>query len=159
MTTISVDQLDGFFRETGEFTVTIPALAQPTLAELSKFRIRKIERDTSPIEAVTLKLGTVLLPDEDRIGGGEYERRIASKFAICLGYQHACWLVEHQGEFPEFMALLRKVYIDFLGLIVVYAYGDRHVPYLYQDGKRWYLGWGWADDALHRAGRVAVSGK
>lgn len=157
-------QIDDFFRATGEVTIRIPALPRPTLAELrEKYSwIREengIKRDTSPIEAVTLKLGTVLGIDEKQIAGSEYERRIAPKLDICLGYQHACWLVEHQDEFPELKALLGKVYIDFLGLVVVYAYGHRYFPSLSRHGERWYVDWDWVEGGLCRVERVAVSGK
>lgn len=158
-------QMGDFFHETGEgVTIQIPALPRPTLEQLRKefSWIREeegIERDTSPIEAVTFKLGTVLRPDEERIDGAEYERRMVSKFDICLGYQHACWFVEHQDGFPEFMILLGKVYVDFTGLVVVDASGRRDLPCVDQDGGRWYLGWGWARGDLLRAGRIAISGK
>jgi len=163
MSTISVDQrfamqVGDFFRETGEFTVTIPALAQPTLEELTKFRIREIECDISPIEAVTLKLGTVLLPDEDRIGGDEYKQRRIS-LAGQFGYQQLNWLMEHQDEHPAFRALLGKIYIDGTGIIVVDVFGDRRFPYLNQRGERWCLYWGWIEYGLVRFGRIAVSGK
>ncbi|MBI4086185.1 MAG: hypothetical protein HY433_03030 [Candidatus Liptonbacteria bacterium] len=84
-------QVGDFFRETGELTIQIPALARPTLAELrEKYSwIREengIERDTSPTEAVTLKLGTVLRPDEERINGAEYERRLAPRLDLTLSY-------------------------------------------------------------------------
>ncbi len=162
MSTISVDQrfamqVGDFFRETGEFTVTIPALAQPTLEELTKFRIREIECDISPIEAVTLKLGTVLLPDEDRIGGDEYKQRRIS-LAGQFGYQQLNWLMEHQDEHPAFRALLGKIYIDGTGIIVVDAHGYRCFPSLNRHGGRWYLSWAWLEHDLLRNGRIAVSG-
>lgn len=157
-------QIGDFFLEMEEVTVRVPALPRPTLEQLrEEFSwIREengIERDTSPTEAVTLKLGTVLRPDEERVNGSEYEQRITPKLDICLGYQHACWLVEHQDEFPELMAFLGKVYIDFPGLVVVDADGDRDFPFLDEVGERWYLGWFWVEDALDRDGRIAFSGK
>ncbi len=157
-------QVGDFFRETGEFMIQILALPRPTPKQLrEKFswihKENAIERDTSFIGAVTLKLGTVLRPAEKPIDGIEYERRIASKLDICLGYQHAVWLVEHQDEFPEFKILLGKIYIDFVGLVVVGADGDRNFPYLSQNGERWYLDWDWIEHDLNRDGRIAVSGK
>ena len=93
-------QVGDFFRETGEVMIQIPPLARPKFEELqSKFGIRKIERDTSPTEAVTLKLGTVLRPDEGRIDGVEYERRRAS-LAGQVGYQQLNWLVGDQQQPP-----------------------------------------------------------
>lgn len=154
-------QIGDFFRETGEVAIHIPALPRPTLAELrARYSwIDRIERDTSPTSAVTLKLGTVLRSEEGPIDGSEYERRLATKLDITLGYQYAEWLVKHQEAFPALMALLGKVYIDFPGLVVVGAGGCRHFPYLDGDGGRWYLGWDWTGNDLYRVGRVAVSGK
>ena len=156
-------QIGDFFRDTGELALQIPALPRPTLAELrEKFSwIRAengIERDTSPTEAVTLRLGTVLRADEKSIGGEEYERRRVSLTGL-HGYQQAAWLVEHQDEFPEVMALLGKVYIDFPGLVVASADGDRNFPYLYRVGKRWDLRWRWTVYDLFSSGRIASSGK
>lgn len=150
-----------FFRETGEVTIQIPALPRPTIEELQeKFSwIKSIERDTSSVEAIVLNLGTVLCPNEERIDSTEYERRIAPKLAVSLGYQHARWLVEHQGTFPDFMALLGKIYIDFPGLVVVGVGGDRHFPCLDRDGRRWVLHWLWVGRGLDRSGRVALSSK
>lgn len=158
-------QVGDYFQETGELTIQIPALVRPTAEQLQEkyswiCKENGIERDTSPTEeAVTLKLGTVLCADEERISGSEYERRIAPRLNISLGYQQAMWLVEHQDKFPEFMALLGKVYIDFPGLIVVHADGIRRFPYLGRGGERWYLRWVWIDHDLSRRGRVALSGK
>lgn len=150
-----------FFRETGEVAIQIPALPRPTIEQLQeKFSwIKSIERDTSPVEAIVLNLGTVLYPNEERIDDTEYERRIAPKIAVSLGYQHARWLAEHQDAFPDFMALLGKIYIDFPGLVVVRAVGYRYFPRLSWGGRRWALYWGWVGDGLDRYGRVALSSK
>ncbi len=146
-----------------ELTIQIPALPRPTLAELqAKFPglgIKSIERDTSPVEAVTLKLATVLRTNEESVGGANYERRIAPKLDIILGFQQAMWLVGHQDEFPAFMALLGKIYIDFSGLVVVTDDDDRHFPYLSQDGTHWRMGWYWIRLGFSRLGRIAVSSK
>ena len=154
-------QIGDFFRETGELTLSIPALPRPTLQELqAKFSwIKSIERDTSPTDAVILKLGTVLRPDEERVNGTEYERRLVLKPGLCLGYQQAVWPTEHQDEFPAFMALLGKIYIDFSGLVVVDGDGRRRVPCLVRLGLRWHLHWGWLGADLDQSGRLAVSCK
>jgi hypothetical protein len=154
--------LEGFLRNTGELTVHIPALKRPTLAQLqAKYAwIKKIERDTSPEGPVTLNLATVLRDAaEGSINGPEYERRIASSLSRLLGYQQLAWLVEHQDEYPAFMALLGKVYVDFSGLVVVDGRGDRYVPYGCRLGKRWDAYWGWLGNYFHRNGRLAVSGE
>ncbi len=150
-----------FFRETGELTIEIPALPRPTFEELqAKFpRIKKIERDTSPTGPVTMKFGTVLRPGEKRINGAEYERRLTPKIDIVLGYQHWNWVFEHQSEYPDLMALLGKIYIDFPGIIVVLGDGGRSCPCLFQGGGRFGQGWDWFDNVLGRSGRIAVSGK
>lgn len=149
----------GFFRKTGEFTIRVPALPRPTLARLQGQHswIKSIERDNSPTETTTLSLGTVLRPDEGSVGGTKYEQRIVS--LPTMGYQHAVWLVEHQDEFPEFMALLGKIYIDFPGLIVVLGNGYRRVPCLRRAGGRWCLDWHWLGSDFYSFGRVAVSSK
>ncbi len=150
-----------FFRETGELIIETQALPRPTLEELQeKFNwIKRIERDTSPTEAMRLQLATVLHKNEKWIDGAEYERRLAPKLNLALGYQQAVWLVEHQDEFPDFMAMLGKVYIDFPGLIVVSSDGYRNYPYLIQLGGRWDLRWDWIDDVFRSSARIAVSGK
>jgi hypothetical protein len=154
-----------FFRETGELTgtntIVIPALPRPTSAELhAKYAwIRKedgIKLDISPTEVVTLRLGTLLRLDEERIDTAEYERRRASLTGQ-FGYQQLEWLVKHQDEHSAFKALLGKIYIDGTGLIVVDADGGRDFPYLYGNGRRWYLNWNWNDNDLNRNGRLAVS--
>ena len=154
-------QVSDFFRETGEFTIDIPVLARPMLAELqAKFSwIRSIECDTSPTEAVALKLGTVLRLDEERINSFEYEQRRAPLAGRLFGCQQLIWLVEHQDEHPAFKALLGRIYIDGPGLIVVHADGYRHFPCLDVHGARWYLDWSSTEDVLFRHGRIAVSGK
>ncbi len=157
-------QVGDFFRETGEVTIQIPALPRPTLAELrKKFSwIREeggIERDTSPTEAVTFKLGTVLRPDEERINGPEYEQRRAPLAGRLFGYQQLAWLVEYQDEHPALKALLGRIYIDGPGLVVVDADGGRDFPDLVGRGRRWDLRWRWSGRGLLRHGRLAVSGK
>jgi hypothetical protein len=134
------------FRDTNELSIQLPALKRPTLEQLqSKYDwIKSIERDVSTEEPVTLSLATVLaVGSKSSINGKEYEKRIASKLSSLLGFQHRQWLLEHQAEFPEFMALLGKVYIDFPGLVVVNRDGDRSVPYCGRDGSRWAGSWGW----------------
>ena len=108
----------------------------------------------------TLILGTVLREGETgSINGTEYERRLAPKQNVILGFQHRQWLLEHQTEFPELMALLGKVYIDFSGLVVVLGGGDRGVPCVSLDGRRWDGFWAWLDGDFRPDGRVAVSRK
>lgn len=168
-----------FFRETGELTLEIPALPRPTIKKLWKDielnisipasqrqtirelqeKIESIERDTSSTRVVTLKLGTVLRPTEEQVDDHEYERRLAPKLPFRLGYQHADWLVKHQGELPELNALLGNVYcIDFHGLGVVFAFGSRGIPCLIGYYGQWFLRWKWFGGNFNRRGRVAVCG-
>jgi hypothetical protein len=148
------------FRETGEIAIQIPALPRPTLADLkAKYGIKKIERDTSTTESVTIVLCTVLREGENPINGTEYERRLQPKQDVLLGFQHRQWLLEHQAEFPDLMALLGKVYIDFPGLVVVGAYGHRLVPCANQHGDRWDDRWLWLGFVFSLLGRVASSRK
>lgn len=156
-------QIGDFFRETGEIAIQIPALPRPTLGELqAKYSwIKSIESDTSPTDAVTLTLGTVLGPDEEQIDGKEYKSRRVPLAGRMLGYQHGVWLVDHQDdpELAPLKALLGKAYIDLSGLVVVDADGGRDSPSLGTDGERWGLPWHWAENFLGRFGRLAVSGK
>lgn len=149
-----------FWRVLDDLGILIPALKRPALKELRKqfSWIKSIKRNTSPTEAVMLRLGTVLRENEDYVGGSEYERRLAPRQNLVLGYQQAFWLVEHQDEFPAFKALLGKnYYIDFPGLIVALAGGHRYFyfPSLVVGGARWCLVWRWTSKNLYRRGRVA----
>lgn len=147
------------WRQLKEFSIELPALPRPTLEGLQALYlwIRSIEYDESPTEAVTLQLGTFLRPGEERINGAEYERRRKPHLVSCLGRQHALWLVEHQDELPEFMALLWKVHIDFPGVVAVSVDGRRHFAYLDRGGERWCLNWRWTGSGLISYGRVAFS--
>jgi hypothetical protein len=152
-------QIGDYFRNTGELSIKIPALKRYTLEQIQEkhpgMNIVSVE-DTSTEEEVTLSLATVLVPSDDgSIEGEEYWKRVVAKLNSLLGIQHRDWLVEHQTEFPEFMALLGKVWIDFLGTIVVRRNGDRNAPDCYQDGSRWRGGWHWLGRDFHGLGRVA----
>lgn len=147
--------------------ISIPALPRPTLAELRKkypwIREEKgIERDTSPIEASILQLGTVLEnnKNEDYIDGVEYWRRLKSMRGL-MGYQHALWLLEHQDEYPPDL-FGENISIDFPGLIVVGSDDCRNFPFLVgaRNGKRWFLSWSVMEayEGLGRGGRIAFSG-
>lgn len=150
-----------YFRETGEVTIQIPALPRPTLKDLkAKYPwIDRIENDTSPIVPVTLTLGTVLRPDEERINGSEYEQRRAPLTGRIHGYQQLVWLVENQDQHPVFKAVLGQIYIDGPGIIVVHADGGRYFPCLGGHGERWGFCWYWTEYDLDRYGRIAVSSK
>ena len=142
-----------------KLNITIPALPRPTLKELQEKWpwIQSIESDRSPEEAVTLELDTVLKKGENYISGMEYERRI--KDIPVLGYQQALWLFEHQDKYPKFKKLCGKIYIDFLGLMVLHGDGYRYFPCLVGFGERWYLHWRWLDDGFTSDDRLARSGK
>lgn len=149
-----------FFRETEEVTIDIPALPRPSLEELqAKFSgVKGIKRDTSPTRTVAMRLGTVLRPNDERIDGPEYERRLAPQLDLALGYQQAAWLIERYGSSPWLMAQLGKVYIDFPGLVVENVHGSRFFLCLNDDSKRWDLDWHWIGKGLLRNGLVAFSG-
>gem|GEM_PF-2012653 len=154
----------GFLRNTGELTIRIPVLKRPTLAELQAkypgIGIASIERDCSPMEKVTMNLATVLrIGETAAINGAEYERRLASCLNDSLGFQQLEWLVEHQDEFPVFMALLGKIYVDGPGIVVTDANGSRRSPYLSEGGRRWKLRWHWIGYDFSGGGRIASSRK
>ncbi|MBI3589536.1 MAG: hypothetical protein HY093_03975 [Candidatus Liptonbacteria bacterium] len=150
-----------FFLNTNEPSIPIPALPRLSLAEIqTKFPwVKSIERDTSPTEAGTLNLATILRPDENQVAGAEYERRIAPNFNSLYGLQQGLWLVDHQDEHPAFKALLGKIYINLSGLVVVSGGGLRGVFYLGRGGKRWGVSWHWLSLGFLRHGRLARSGK
>lgn len=149
-------------RLTGELAaIRIPALARPTLADLQKHGVRRIERDSSPTGEVNFNLATILRAGEEgHISGSDYEARIAAHLGLVLGYQHRQWLIANQDEFPEFTALLGKVYIDFPGIVVVgAAVGGRYIPCASSSGERWNDYWlGLADD-FNFDDRIGVSSK
>src|SRR3989338_4965628 len=150
-----------FFLETGEFTVGIPALPQPTLADIQAewHNIKAIESDASPTKAVTLRLGTVLRPDEISITGPEYERRLRT-VSGCWGLQQGLWLRDHQDDHPAFKALIGQVYIDLTALFVLDGgVGRRRFPVLREDDRRWDVYWSRRDRQFVQRGRVAASGK
>ncbi|MDE2079667.1 MAG: hypothetical protein KGI73_04790 [Patescibacteria group bacterium] len=160
-------QMVDLFHDTGELSIPIPALPRPTLDELrSKFPwIRKengIDRDDSATEAGILRLGSVLIPgEEESLDGERYERRliVPRTKGLLDGYQQGVWLVKHQDEFPAFMALCGKVYIDLPGLIVVDEDGDWRVFSLRRGGERWRLRWRDLSLDVDSSARTAFSGK
>ena len=158
---------DCSFRETGEVRINIPAFPHPTLTELQeKFSwVTSIESDTSPTEAVTLTLGTLLCPDEERITAEEYWYRRVSLSGI-LGYQQLQWLVDHQNEYPGLKGSLKRILFIHGSSLVVVAGKDpehlfRHFPELERDKKKnsWYMGWHFLGDGLSKRGRIAISRK
>jgi len=148
-------------RQTSELTLAIPALARPIIPEIQKTfekwgRVNNIERDCSPTDSVTLVLGTVLKSGEKSITGSEYERRLKPNLNLMLGFQHAAWLVENQGQLPAFNAL-PKVYIDFPGLIITRPDGKRHLLHLTRRGDPWEFSWAPPNLDFHPDGRIALS--
>lgn len=162
-----VPLVQDFLRETEELSIQIPALKRPTLKQLQEkwSWIKSIERDNSTEEPVTLNLATVLRVDEKNLinnNNKEYERRLSPNISRLLGCQHFEWLVSHQDEYPVFMNLLGKIYIDFIdfpGLVALGKDGFRGVPYSNQNGERWGASWRWLSGNFHQNGRVAVSSK
>jgi hypothetical protein len=159
-------QIESFFRYMEDLTIEIPARPRPTLAELrerwSWIREKEgIERDTSTEDPVVLRLGTVLRPDEPKIDGPEYKRRMIN--VPSLGLQHSDWVVQHQNDdtpaFAALRALKGKIYIDFRGLVVVSEDGDRSCPCVSDGGEQFVQGWYWTVGGLDQDGRVAVPGK
>jgi hypothetical protein len=147
-------------RETGELAIEFPPLRRPTFTEIRKKYpwVISIERDTTNEGPVTLSLATVLQLEEraSSISGVEYENRLASTLDVSLGYQHLRWLLNHQYKYPDFKALLGKVYIDFPGIVVLDADGSRRIPYCSRTDVPWRARWHWLGVGFHSGGRVAV---
>src|SRR3990167_1435668 len=99
--------------------ITIPKLKKITLKELRKewIWIKSIEVDNSPIQKVSAEFITVLKDGENYINSEAYAKRI--KGLPVLGLSQAKWLVDNQDKLPELKDLLGKVYIDFLGTVVL----------------------------------------
>ncbi len=151
-----------FLQDSGKLTLSLPALPRPTLEEYQKefylifgsapppmgerriHWITSIARDTSPIGAVKLVLGTIFPANDKKkmISGAEYQRRLAPHRSHLMGYQHAAFLEERQEKWPDFMALLaaekRIVSIDFPGLVVKSRWGDLSFPSLVPNSDRSY---------------------
>ena len=145
-----------FFRQVEGLVIPVPALDRPTLGQIrSRWGHVKQVWNTSPVEEVTLVLGTFLGPEEKWISGGEYARRRNSFFGDFLGVQHALWIEEHQDEFPDLKGLLGEVYIDFPGTVLADADGVRAFPRFSGRGGRWALRWVWAVCDFGSDGRVA----
>lgn len=147
----------GYWRETGELTLQMPALPRPDLAALRmKYEwINGIREDNSPIDELTLVLGTVLCPDEKHAGYKEYKYR--RRGLPTLGYQHLEWLVEHQDEHPAFKVLVGRVYVDGPAIVVVHHNGLRAHPSLRSRAERWHLYWDNASGDLGQYGRIAAA--
>jgi hypothetical protein len=163
------DRLSDLFVIADELIMDLPALPRPSLQDLrsafSTLPIQTIERDTSPTDAVRMKLATVHYerkhtysdpiwvqdqngnrkynppqnPDHfwatHDISPADFECRIASREDQLLGYQHAAWLLQHHLEFPELVNLLESRDIIFPG-IVISAGGKRQSPMLLKDNGR-----------------------
>lgn len=136
--------------------IRIPALSGLTKSEICRKYGFKDVVDNSPMTEVVMVLETVFRDGERSITGSEYEDRLKSVSGT-LGLSQALWLIDHQDEFPEFMALLGKVYIYFPATIVVFGDDSRRVPFLDRCGARWHLGWRWLDGGFGSNGRVARS--
>jgi len=145
------------FRLTGEISIRMPTLPRPSLEELQERDtwIKAIEQDASPEESVIFTLATVLRTNEVRIGGEELMLRLASRPRGLLGHQHLRWLLDHEAEYPELMALLGRIYIDFPGIIVLDAGGIRHFASCRMGGRHRLSCWCRLDSGFSENGRVA----
>ncbi|MDE2079700.1 MAG: hypothetical protein KGI73_04965 [Patescibacteria group bacterium] len=156
---VVIGEAEGGLYLTGELSIQVPALPRPTLEELkAKYGIKSIERDTSPVEPVTLNLAAVLRANESSIDENVYEERLAPHLPLLLGYQHCQWLLKHQLEFPVFMTLLGRVYVDFLGIVAVDEDDGRGYTSTAGVGGLWGGYWRRFEYDFYRHGRVAVSG-
>jgi hypothetical protein len=147
------------FRDTQELSIVFPALRRPTLAEIVGYdrSITAIERDTSPVAPVTLKLANLLATGENYIDGGQYADRLARTQKVLLGYQHRQWLLKLQREHQDFMSLLGKVYVDFPGIVIVRNGRERCVPACIDSSDGWRADWDDLDSGFGEGGRIAIS--
>ena len=151
-----------FLFETGELAIELPALSRPTLDEIQMEYswVKSIELDRSPEGPVTLNLGTVLYPNEQQpISGSEYERRLASKLNVVLGYQHWQWFLNHQNQHSDSMVYLGKIRVDFSGIVVVDRWNCRNIPYSSQFRSCWGGDWGLLTDEFCSKSRIAIARK
>lgn len=177
MKTIFLVDPPSYIRDTGEITLEIPALPRPTLEELKVIDrpeityfpkhppvINMIASDTSPVEAVTFKLGSALAPGEEFIDDEDVDFRIGPNRDKLLGFQHAIWLVQHQDELPGLMALASKpINFKFPGIMTrKKENGIRSYPFLRRRwrGKqiRWTVCWGWHEYILSCPGNLIAIG-
>lgn len=155
---LAITRKERKFREVESLEIRIPAIPKMTAKQiLEKYPfLRSVLKDDSPESEVVLTLTTVLEKDEDRISGNDYKVRLKSVRGQ-LGLSQVVWLVEHQDEFPEFMALPPKICIDFPGTIAVDVQDLQDIPYLYQNNGRWLPRWYWLGRNLDSDCRIAVS--
>ena len=93
-----------------------------------------------PISVTDLDLVPFLRNGESNIEGEEMLRRARTDLNANYGQEDAEFLLEHQAEIPvEF----RKFYLVFPATVWRGSGGGRDVSYLYWDGGRWFLDFGW----------------
>ena len=89
-----------------------------------------------------LELVPFLKEGENSVNGEEMVLRARGDLDANFGQHDAEWVYAHQHEIsPEF----REYYLVFPGTVWWRSGGFRRVPYLYWDGKRWLLFFGWLD--------------
>jgi hypothetical protein len=104
----------------------------------------------SQLELVSfLKRGFLIKRGEDYISGEELVKR-AKELKANLGQQQAEYLLEHQEEIPEEW---QRYCLVFTGTVWRDRHGDRSVPCLGWDGRRWclslhWLEFGWYSECL-----------
>ena len=99
-----------------------------------------------------LKVGAVLVKDKKIISTGYCGA--PKKLPDC--FEAGCYMVDNhciRTIHAEANAVVQAAFHTF----VVNEDGNRNVPYLNQNGKRWNLNWNWLDNDLNQNGRLAVS--
>ncbi|OGZ32065.1 MAG: hypothetical protein A3H02_02745 [Candidatus Niyogibacteria bacterium RIFCSPLOWO2_12_FULL_41_13] len=97
------------------------------------------------IKITELEVVSFLRPGEEFISGEEMVVR-AKELGANLSRRHAEYLLEHHDEIPK---EFQKYYLVFTGTILSDHSGHRLVPYLYWDGKRWFLSFYWLGHDLY----------
>ncbi len=126
--------------DTGELIIRIPPLKRPTLDELcdeyKDNHFKFIKRDISPIQAVTLRLGTVLRSGEPYIKSSECQDRISS-YQNLIGFQQLKWILKNEAIFFGFKYLMTQIYIEGPGLIIVDDLDYECIPRLSSTFLHW----------------------
>jgi hypothetical protein len=156
---VSPAKKQGMFEVSGAFSVSIPALPRPTLAEIQRrfCWIQEILVDVSPTSEVSFGLARPLYSGEAFLRRESYEERLGFLPAgTALGFQHACWLVEYQDDHLWFRNFPDRVLVDFPGFTAGHTNNGCVSPFLSRAGECWTMGFRWTGADLNQRWRTAL---